>query len=146
MSEKSNKLGGRVVPSFRYRDAPGAIAWLCRAFGFEEQLVVPGENDTIVHAQLLLGNDMIMLGSANSHGGNAYDEAVRPPSELGGRVSGGSYIIVEDADAHHARAVEAGAEILMELEDAGYGGRGYSCRDPEGHVWSFGTYDPRVSD
>ena len=108
--------------------------------------MVPGENDTIVHCQLLLGSDMIMLGSANSHGGNAYDEAVRPPSDLGGRVSGGSYIIVEDADAHHARAVEAGAEILMELEDAGYGGRGYSCRDPEGHVWSFGTYDPRVSD
>ena len=146
MSEKSNKLGGRVVPSFRYRDAPAAIAWLCRAFGFEEQLVVPGENDTIVHAQLLLGNDMIMLGSSNSHGGNAYDKAVRPPDELGGHVSGGTYIVVDDADAHYARSQAAGAEVLMELEDAGYGGRGYSCRDPEGHVWSFGTYDPRVSD
>ena len=145
MSEKANKLGGRVVPSFRYRDAPAAIAWLCRAFGFEEQLVVPGENDTIVHAQLLLGNDMIMLGSSNSHGGNAYDKAVSPPDELGGHVSGGTYIVVDDADAHYARSQAAGAEVLMELEDAGHGGRGYSCRDPEGHVWSFGTYDPRVS-
>ena len=144
MSEKLNKLGGRVVPSFVYQDAPAAITWLCRAFDFEAQLVVPGENDTIAHAQLRLGNDMIMLGSANSHGGNAYDQAVRPPAELGGHVSGGTYIIVKDADAHYAGAVEAGAEILMELEDAGYGGRGYSCRDPEGHVWSFGTYDPRV--
>lgn len=146
MAEKLTGQGGCIVPSFRYRDAPAAIAWLSQAFGFEEQLVVPGENDTIVHAQLLLGNDMIMLGSANSHGGNAYDKAVRPPDELGGCVSGGTYIIVEDADAHCARAVAAGAEVLMELEDAGYGGRGYSCRDPEGHVWSFGTYDPRVSD
>lgn len=145
MAEAQKRVGGCIVPSFRYRDAPAAIKWLCQAFGFEEQLVVPGENDTIVHCQLLLGSDMIMLGSANSHGGNAYDEAVRPPSDLGGRVSGGSYIIVEDADAHHARAVEAGAEILMELEDAGHGGRGYTCRDPEGHVWSFGTYDPRLS-
>ncbi|MFP8877972.1 MAG: VOC family protein [Myxococcota bacterium] len=145
MPEKLTERGC-IVPSFRYRDAPAAIAWLCRAFGFEEQLVVPGENHTIVHAQLLLGSDMIMLGSENSHGGNAYDKVVRSPDELGGHVSGGTYIIVEDADAHYARAVAAGAEVLMELEDAGYGGRGYSCRDPEGHVWSFGTYDPRASD
>ena len=136
MSEAQKRVGGCIVPSFRYRDAPAAIKWLCQAFGFEEQLVVPGENDTIVHAQLLLGNDMIMLGSSNSHGGNAYDKAVRPPDELGGH----------DADAHYARSQAAGAEVLMELEDAGHGGRGYSCRDPEGHVWSFGTYDPRVSD
>ncbi|MEE2702782.1 MAG: VOC family protein [Myxococcota bacterium] len=146
MSVTSNKSGGSVVPSFRYRDAPAAIAWLCQAFGFEAQLVVPGGNDTIAHAQLLLGDGMIMLGSANSHGGNAYDKVVRPPDELGGHVSGDTYIVVDDADAHYARAVAAGAEVLMELEDAGYGGRGYSCRDPEGHVWSFGTYDPRVSD
>jgi len=51
-------------------------------------------------------------------------------------------VIVDDADKHCARAVAAGAEILLPLEDADYGGRGYSCRDPEGHVWNFGTYDP----
>ncbi len=146
MAEGSNRVGSCVIPGFKYRDAPAMIEWLCRAFGFEEQLVVPGENGTIAHAQLVFGSDMIMLGSSNSHGGNAYDKAVRPPEELGGHVSGGTYIIVLDADVHYARAVAAGAEILMELKDADYGGRGYSCRDPEGQVWSFGTYDPRVSD
>ncbi len=52
------------------------------------------------------------------------------------------YIIVDDADAHHARAKAAGAEIVMEVADQDYGGRLYSCRDPEGHLWNFGTYDP----
>ena len=74
--------------------------------------------------------------------GSAFDEAMRPPSELGGRCTQGAYAIVDDADAHHARALAAGAEILLALEDQDYGGRGYTCRDPQGHVWSFGTYDP----
>ena len=119
MSTAQIRMGGSIVPSFRYRDAPAAIAWLCEAFGFEEQLVVPGENGTIVHCQLLLGSDLIMLGSSNSHGGNAYDQAVKPPEELGGHVSGGTYIVVEDADVHYKRAVEAGAQVLMEPRGRG---------------------------
>lgn len=49
---------------------------------------------------------------------------------------------VQDADAHHAQAFAEGAEIVEPLEDKPYDGRGYSCRDPEGHVWNFGTYHP----
>lgn len=147
MADKSNKAGGCVIPSFKYRDAPAAIAWLGRAFGFEEALVVPGEDGTIAHAQLVFGGGMIMLSSPDSHGaGNPYDEAVRPPSELGGRVSGSVYIVVADADTHYARALAAGAEMVGEVEDAEYGGRGYSCRDPEGYFWNFGTYDPLAGD
>lgn len=130
-----------IIPSFRYRDAPAAIEFLCKAFGFVEHLVVPGEGNAIAHAQLTFNGGMIMLGSSGFHE-NAYDEAVRTPEELGGRVSGDAYIIVEDVDAHHDRAVAAGARILMPLVDQDYGGRGYSCRDPEGQVWSFGSYDP----
>jgi uncharacterized glyoxalase superfamily protein PhnB len=130
-----------VIPSLRYRDAAKAIDWLCRAFGFERHLVVPGEEGGIAHAQLGFGHGMIMLGSAGRHGGG-YDELVQTPAEAGGTPTQGIYVIVEDADGHCARARAAGAEIVLPLSDKDYGGRDYTCRDPEGHVWSFGTYDP----
>ncbi len=143
MSEGAPDRHPSIIPALRYADAPAAIEWLCEAFGFEATLVVPGEEEGIIaHAQLMLGNGMIMLGSAGTHPGSAFDEVMRPPSELDGHCTQGAYVIVDDADAHHERALAAGAEILLELEDQGYGGRGYTCRDPQGHVWSFGTYDP----
>jgi len=99
--------------------------------------VVPGPNDTIVHAELTLGNGMIMLGSA--HGGE-YDRYMKAPD--GGPQTQTVYVIVPDADAHYARAKAAGAEILMDIKTEDYGGRGYTCRDPQGHIWTFGSYDP----
>ena len=146
MSTASEKTGSKIIPGLRYRDAPAAIEWLCRAFGFEQHLVVPGEEGTIAHAQLVLGDDMIMLGSSNSHGGNAFDESVRPPAELGGRCSQAIYIVVEDADTHWSQAQAAGAESVLPVVDQPYGGRGYTCRDLEGNIWSFGTYDPWAHD
>jgi len=119
----------RIIPSLRYKDAPAAIDWLGKAFGFEPHLVVPGENGTIVHAQLVFGGGMIMLGSSGGHGGG-YDELVKAPGEVGGVGTQSPYVIVDDADAHHARAAAAGAEVLLPPEDASYGGRGYTCRDP----------------
>jgi uncharacterized glyoxalase superfamily protein PhnB len=129
-----------VIPAMRYRDATAAIEWLCKAFGFEKHLVVPGENGTVEHAQLTFGNGMIMLGSARE---DEFGQWVKPPRETGGIGTQSAYVIVEDADRHYARAKAAGAEIVMEVEDQDYGGRLYSCRDPEGHLWNFGTYDPR---
>ena len=123
----------------RYNDAAAAIVWLCEAFGFEKHLVVPGEDGKIVHAQLVFGNGMVMLGSAREI---EFDNLQKPPSALGGAVSQSPYIIVDDADKHYARAVAAGAEIVMKIKDEDYGGRAYSCRDPEGHVWNFGSYNP----
>jgi uncharacterized glyoxalase superfamily protein PhnB len=64
------------------------------------------------------------------------------PREIGGRNTQSLYVIVEDPADHHARAVAAGAQIVMPLEKKDFGGSGYSCRDLEGHVWSFGDYDP----
>ena len=139
MAEGPKQTIATIVPAMRYRDAPAAIEWLCHAFGFEKHLVVPGEDGTIVHAQLVFGNGMVMLGSARE---SEFDNLQKPPSALGGNVSQSPYIIVEDADKHYARAVAAGAEIVMEIKDEDYGGRDYSCRDPEGHVWNFGSYDP----
>jgi uncharacterized glyoxalase superfamily protein PhnB len=131
----------RIIPALRYRDAPKAIDWLCRAFGFERNLVVPGEGGTIAHAQLTFGAGMIMLGSAGGHGGG-FDELVKTPAEVGGVSTQSLYLVVDDADAHLARARAAGAEIVLDIEDRDYGGRDYTCRDLEGNVWTFGTYDP----
>lgn len=128
-----------VVPAMRYRDAAKAIDWLCDAFGFERHLVVPGGNGTIAHAQLSFGNGMIMLGSIQE---NEFGRLMRQPDEIGGAETQTAYLIVDDADAHYARAKAAGAEIVMEIKTEDYGGRGYSCRDLEGHIWNFGTYDP----
>ncbi len=133
-----------VIPGMRYHDAPAAIEWLCSAFGFEKHLVVPGEEKgEIAHAQLRYGNGMIMLGTAGKHGGG-FDEVMTTPREIGGRGTQSVYVVVENVDAHHDRAVKAGAQIVLPLEDKPYGGKGYSCRDLEGHVWSFGDYDPLV--
>ena len=131
-----------IIPTLRYRDAAAAIEWLCRAFGFEKQLVVPGEDGGIAHAQLAFGNGMIMLGDAHD---DEYGTLVRPPRDVGGVSTGSPYVIVADVDGHYARAVAGGAKIVLDIEDKDYGGRGYTCRDPEGHVWSFGSYDPWAS-
>jgi uncharacterized glyoxalase superfamily protein PhnB len=130
---------GRIIPCLRYRKASEAIDWLCNAFGFEKHLVVPGENDTVAHAQLTFGNSMVMLSSAQD---SEFGRLMKQPDEIGGGETQTSYVIVQDADAHYAKAKSAGAQIVMDIKDQDYGGRGYSCRDLEGHLWSFGGYDP----
>jgi uncharacterized glyoxalase superfamily protein PhnB len=128
-----------VIPTLRYREAAAAIDWLCAAFGFERHLVVPGEAGAIAHAQLTCGNGMIMLGSAAD---DEFGRLQKTPVEVGGVGTQSPYVIVPDADAHYERAKAAGAFIVYDIRDEDYGGRGYSCRDPEGHLWNFGTYDP----
>jgi len=130
-----------IIPTLKYRNAPKMIDWLGRAFGFEKHAVY-ADGDVVHHAQLVFGSGMIMLGSA---GASDFDALQVPPAP-GKPVTQSAYVVVPDADAHHARAIAAGAEIVRPLVDADYGGRGYSCRDPEGNVWSFGTYDPWKSD
>lgn len=128
-----------VIPTLKYRDAPAAIDWLCRAFGFERHLVVEGDSNIIEHAQLILGEGMIMLGSVRE---SEFDKLQKPPSSNSGVVTQSPYIVVGEVDAHYSRALAAGAEITMEPADQAYGGRLYSCKDPEGHLWNFGSYNP----
>lgn len=132
-------MSAKIIPTMRYHDAPAAIEFLGRAFGFEKHLVVPGENGTIAHAELTLGDGMVMLGSAHD---DEFGRLQKPPRDVGGVVTQSAYVIVPDVDAHHARAVAAGAKVVMPLEDKDYGGRGYGCLDPEGHLWNFGSFDP----
>lgn len=136
MSEGSGSTTN-IFPGMRYEDAPGAIDFLEEAFGFERGLVVAGENEgEIAHAQLHLGPGIVMLGSARDDG-----LGFGTPREVGG-VTGSIYVYVEDIDAHYRRAKAAGATITRELGDTEYGSREYMCTDPEGYVWSFGTYLP----
>ncbi len=127
-----------IIPALQYRDAAAAIEFLCRAFGFEKKAVYEGEGGAIAHAELTLGNGMVMLGSTKE---TEYGRMLVRPREAGG-VTMSVYVIVEDCDAHFARAKAAGAEIVLEPVTQDYGGRDYTCKDPEGHVWTFGTYDP----
>lgn len=129
-----------AIPCLRYRDTPAAIDWLCEVFGFACQVAVPGIDGAIAHAQLSLGDGMIMLGSVSDEG--EYGKVLVQPDEIKGRQTQTVYLQVNDADRVCERARNAGAVILQEPADTEFGSRGFMCRDPEGHVWNVGTYDP----
>jgi len=139
MNSETGERGSTIIPAMRYRDAPAAIEWLCQVFGFETQLVVPNEDGTIAHAQLTLGSGMVMLGSAVD---TEFGRLIKHPRELGGAETQSPYVIVPDADVVYERAKGHGGRVVIEIKDEDYGGRGFSCLDPEGHLWSVGTYSP----
>ena len=139
MAERNKTAGSFVIPTLRYSDGQAAIVWLCETFGFEKQLLVLDQEGGVAHAQLTYSNGMIMLGAAKN---NEFNKLVKSPAENGGFGSQSVYIVVADVDHHYAKAVSAGAEIVIDIKDEDYGGRGYACRDLEGHVWCFGSYDP----
>jgi len=125
-----------IYPAFRFRDARGLIDFLGRAFGFEPRAVY-GEGDTVNHAELAFQGSMVMCGSEPRPEETDRLQVQTGPSSV--------YIVLatdEAVDAHAARARAAGAEIVREPESPDYGGRGYTARDPEGNVWSFGSYRP----
>lgn len=139
MTTTAKDTRATTIPCLRYHDAPAAIDWLCKAFGFEKQLVVPDSDGGIAHAQLSYGNGMIMLGSVVD---SEYGRLMKQPGDIGNANTQSCYLVVSDADAVYRQAREAGAEIVLDIKDEDYGGRGFTCRDPEGHIWSLGTYDP----
>ncbi|MFI6643524.1 VOC family protein [Streptomyces sp. NPDC050504] len=123
-----------ICPTLLYEDAKAAISLLKDAFGFTEISVYEGGDGSVLHAELSFGGGTVMLGSAGR--GGAFAEA------MAGGGPAGVYVVVDDVDAHHARAAERGVEILMPPTDQDYGSRDYMARDAEGNVWSFGTYAP----
>lgn len=121
-----------IWPTLNYADAPAAIDFLGRAFGFTAALVVPaGDTDAIAHAQLRNGEGAgVMLASANREG-NVFSQ--RPVG------AGSIYVVTEKLEELFEQAVEAGAEVIAELVQDEHG-RGFSVTDPEGNIWSFGDY------
>lgn len=138
MSQHANTTS-TIIPCLRYRNALAMIDWLSEAFGFEKHAVY-ADGDTVHHAQLVFGNGMVMLGSTSNAG--EWGQAIVQPEDIGGRETQSACVIVADADAHYARATAAGATIVIDIADQPYGGRGFACKDPEGHHWWFGSYDP----
>ncbi len=124
-----------IFPALRYTDARGAIDFLKSVAGFEELAVMENEDGTIAHAELVFEGGVIMLGTKRAE--EDPDHAFP-----GGPIT--IYVAHDDVDAHHARAVAAGAQVVMELTDQDYGSREYAIRDPDGNVWTFGTYRPQV--
>jgi len=132
-----------IIPRLRYRNAPAAIEWLGRVFGVKKNLVVRDDSGGIAHAQLSFGDGMMMLGSVRD---NEWGRFIRQPDEIGGAATQSVYLVVPDADVIYERAKNAGAEILIPVRNEEYGGRSFSCRDLEGHLWTIGTYDPWKND
>lgn len=121
-----------IYPTLRYNDAAAAIQFLNSALGLVTQSVHE-EGGAIQHAELSHGDGVVMIGSRGTEPG---------PFDTGRAVL---YLVVDDVDAHHERAAAAGAEIVMGLTDQPYGSREYVARDPEGNLWSVGTYRPKIA-
>ena len=137
----STSSAAAVIPCLRYRDVPAAIVWLCQVFGFDKHLVVPEEDNTIAHAQLSLGaRGLVMLCSTARD--TEFARLIAQPGEVGGRETQSHYLVVPDADAVYAHVKAAGGGIVRDIQDEDYGGRGFTCRNLEGHVWSAGTHNP----
>src|SRR5262245_41596824 len=109
-----------------YRKAPEAIEWLCRVFGFQKHAVYPAPDGTIMHSELTFGGGMVMAYTVQE---NEFHRYTRHPDEVGGVVTNSMNLVVDDADAVYARAKEAGAQIILDIEDKFYAGRGFTCRD-----------------
>jgi len=140
MSGFAKNCKSTVIPALRYQNAPAAIDWLCQAFGFQKQAVYANADGTIGHAQLTFGNGMVMVSSVVKD--TPYSNLLRQPEEIGKHVTQAPCLIVSDCDAIYKTAKAAKAEIVIDIADMDYGGRAFTCRDPEGHLWCIGSYDP----
>ena len=131
-----------IIPCLSYNDAPAAIDWLCKSFGFQKKMVVPAGENKIAHAQLTIGDSMIMVNSSGME--TEFSKLIKTPSEVGSVVTQTPYVILsaEEIDAHYENAKSNGAKIIQQLAEQDYGGKNFSCYDIEGHLWSFGSYDP----
>lgn len=134
--------GSTIVPCLLYRDAPAMIDWLCTVFGFSKKAVYM-DGHKVVHSELTLGAGMLMIGSTpDADSEQAWAKLIRQPDTLGMSETQSPSLQVDDPDAVYARVKQHGGSIVLDIEDKGYGGRGFSCRDPEGHLWAVGNYDP----
>lgn len=128
----------RVFPAMRFIDAEAMIAWLVNVVGFSVHARHMDADGQLVHAQLSYGSSMIMCGQARD---DVYGRLVGEPDGKGGKSI---YVAAGDVDALFKRMKKAGATIVEEPADRHYGNREFICRDPEGNVWSFGTYWPKA--
>jgi uncharacterized glyoxalase superfamily protein PhnB len=129
-----------IIPATRYRDPEAALAFLTKTLGFAEHAVFRDENGVMIHAQLTTGTGMVMI-APHSEGGE-LDAYMTHPDQTGGRETVSIYAVVTDVAQRYARSVAGGAQILIPLRAEPYGGLSFTLCDPEGHIWTLGSYDP----
>ncbi|EKF73419.1 hypothetical protein A11A3_13740 [Alcanivorax hongdengensis A-11-3] len=127
-----------IIPTMMYRDAHAAIRWLCEVIGFSEKAVYLDESGDVAHAELVLGNGMIMLGGIKD---NEYGQQIRQPDEVGAETQS-PYVVVANPAVVYQRVKEQGGEVIIALRSQDYGGQHFTFRDPQGHLWNIGSYDP----
>jgi uncharacterized glyoxalase superfamily protein PhnB len=130
----------RMSASIFYADPNAAIDWLCKAFGFELRLKVEGDAGEIAHSELMLEEALVMVGGAS--GSEPWQAIYRTPQAIGGGITQALCFHIDDVDAHHEKALAAGAKIVREPRTSDYGDdywadRSYGALDPEGHLWWF---------
>jgi uncharacterized glyoxalase superfamily protein PhnB len=140
VNHRSEFEAPRIYPTMRCRNAEAMIGWLRDVIGFAERVAYRDGSGAIHHAELAYGSSILMLGQCRD------DEYGKLVGDIGGRRTDAIYIAVDDPDALHARVRASGADIAMPLHDTEYGSRDFACRDPEGNLWSFGTYWPKANE
>ena len=132
MAEEPASRDQRIIPYLYYQDGPAALEFLRKAFGFEERTRELRADGTLMHAEVVYRGNVVMLGTP-------VDNGPLPLRDLPTRHSS-VMCYVDDLDAHFAKAKEAGATIVSELQDKSYGDRMYAATDPEGHQWYFAAH------
>jgi len=133
--------GSTIIPALRYNDAHKAIRWLCENLGFEKR-AVHGDDHIVHHAQLTFGSGMIMIGSYRK---GEYDQFISLPMHIQNQNTQSAYLYVEDINGYYTKVSEKGVVIVLPYKEEPHG-TGFSCRDPEGHLWSFGDYNPWITE
>jgi uncharacterized glyoxalase superfamily protein PhnB len=128
-----------LIAATRYRDCAAALTFLTDVLEMGPHAVFRDDDGAIQHAQLRVGRGMLMIGPEADTPFGAFMVA---PREVGMRETTTVYAVVRDVVGLHGRVRDKGAEIVMPLEAQDYGGSSFSVRDPEGHIFSFGDYDP----
>lgn len=126
---------GTVTPHLVQADSVKAIEFYKKAFGAEEIYKMPGPGGAIMHAEIKIGNSIVMMADANPH----MDPTAQPPSQAKAHTAG-LMLYVENTDATFKRAVDAGCKVVMQPEDMFWGDRFGSVEDPWGHRWSIATH------
>jgi uncharacterized glyoxalase superfamily protein PhnB len=124
-------------PGLRYRDADAAMDWLENVLGCQRREDHRDDDGNIVHAAVVFDGAIIMLSSAGI-GREPFRSLPARPGLL--------YCAVDDVDSLYERVRGAGGDIALEITDTDYGSRDFTVRDPEGNLWAFGTYRPRVTE
>lgn len=134
MSGNPTAKSTHAIPCISYTNARAGIDWLVATFGADAREVHAGPDGIVAHSDLWFGKGCVMCSTLKSDG--------TPPTMPG---QGCVYVVADSAasvDALHAGAVAAGARIVISPRDTDYGSHDFSCLDPEGNYWGFGTYAP----